>query len=180
MRNARLVASLAIVLALGACVVGPPPGPTVLAIPAPGKDPTAFRQDDLTCRGFAASQTGYLNPSQAAAQSAVGSAAVGTLMGAAAGALIGAAAGNPGAGAAIGAGSGLVLGSAAGAGNAYASAGSIQAAYDGAYTQCMVAHGNTVRRSAGFAAAYPYYPAYAYPYGAPAYGYPPYAAPWGW
>jgi len=166
--------------ALSGCVVAPPAGPSVMALPGAGKDYQAFQQDDLLCRQYAAGQTGYANPSQAATQSAVGSAAVGTAVGAAAGALIGAATGNAGAGAAIGAGSGLLFGSAAGAGNAYASASSVQAGYDIGYSQCMVARGDTIQALPTAYAAYPAYPyGYAYPYysyPAYGYGYPAYGA----
>ncbi len=148
MRCARFLlplgAAITGAIGLAGCAVAPPPGPSVLAVPGAGKDFQAFQQDDLLCRQFATARTGYANPSQAATQSAVGSAVVGTAVGAAAGALIGAAAGNPGVGAAIGAGSGLLVGSAAGTNNAFASAGAVQNAYDISYTQCMIAHGNTV------------------------------------
>ena len=164
-----LAATVAGALGLAGCVAPPPAGPSVMALPGAGKDFQVFQQDDLLCRQYAAGQTGYANPSQAATQSAVGSAVVGTAVGAAAGALIGAAAGNPGAGAAIGAGSGLLVGSAAGAGNAYTSAGNVQAGYDIGYAQCMVAHGDTVQPAPTAYAGYPAYP-YGYPY--PAYGYP--------
>jgi len=36
----------AIALALCACVVAPPPGPTVMALPGQGKNLEAFQQDD--------------------------------------------------------------------------------------------------------------------------------------
>ena len=158
-----LGSAIAGALGLAACAA-PPPGPSVMALPGGGKDFQAFQQDDFVCRQFAAAQTGNANPSQAATQSAVGSAAVGTAVGAAAGALIGAAAGNPGAGAAIGAGSGLLVGSAAGANNAFASGGAVQSAYDMAYIQCMVAHGNTVQPApVGFAGSPGFGPVYAPP-----------------
>jgi hypothetical protein len=164
------------VLALGACAVAPPTGPTVMVMPGKGKDLAAFQQDDAVCRHYASAQIGYGSPAQAATQSAVGSAVVGTALGAAAGAAIGAAAGNPAAGAAIGAGSGLLLGSAAGAGNAAYAAGALQQRYDVSYAQCMVAEGNTL--PSGMAAAtggYAYPSPYAYPYPAyPAYPYSPY------
>lgn len=138
---------LTAVLALGACVVPPPSGPSVMALPGPNRDFAAFQQDDAYCRQFASWQSG--NPQQAAAQSALGSAALGTVAGAAAGALIGAAGRNPGAGAALGAGTGLALGSVAGSNAAWASAGNIQARFDMAYTQCMIAQGNTVQPGPG-------------------------------
>src|SRR4051794_24993429 len=144
MRRAPPLVSATALLALGACTVPPPAGPSVMALPGQGKDFAVFQQDDMACREFAWQQTGGASPSAAASQSAAGSAAVGTVLGAAAGAAIGAAAGNPGAGAAIGAGTGLLAGSAVGANNAAATYGSVQQYYDVSYSQCMIAHGNTV------------------------------------
>jgi hypothetical protein len=168
-RGTRLTATLAGmagVLALGACAVAPPAGPTVMALPGQGKTFAQFQQDDFTCRGWAAQQTNFQQPAQAGTQAAVGSAVLGTAVGAAAGAAIGAAAGNPGAGAAIGGATGLLGGSAIGANNAAASQFSLQQRYDIAYTQCMFAHGHTVQSPppgySSFATAWPYgpYPAF--------------------
>ncbi|SDE28744.1 glycine zipper family protein [Belnapia rosea] len=170
----RSTAALAGALALGACTVAPPTGPTALMFPPQGKDLTQFHQEDASCRGYAQQQIGGGSPQQAANQSAVGSAALGTALGAGAGALLGAAGGNPGAGAAIGAGGGLLAGSAVGAGNAQASAGSLQQRYDTAYVQCMAASGN---RQPNYAAvtSYTYAPGTYYdPYGAPTYWGAPY------
>ena len=166
-------AGIAGVVALGACAVVPPAGPTVMALPGHGKSFPAFQQDDVTCRGYAQQQTGYQQPGQAGNNAAVGSAVLGTVIGAAAGAAIGAAAGNPGAGAAIGGATGLLGGSAIGANNAAAGEAGLQQHYDIAYTQCMYVHGNSVQSApsgyAGYAA-----PGYGYGYGYPAY---PYYAP---
>jgi len=156
-------------LALSACAVAPPTGPQVAAMPGPGKNFAQFQQDDYTCRQYASGQTGGVAPAQAANQSVVTSAAVGTAIGAAAGAAIGAAAGNPGAGAAIGAGAGLLTGSAAGANAAQVSGGNVQRRYDIAYTQCMAANGEKVQ-DVTYVQQAPG-PVYAYP--APAYGYYP-------
>jgi hypothetical protein len=166
------------VLALGACTVAPPSGPSVPVMPGPGKSLTQFNQDDLSCRNYANTQTNGVQPQQAANQAAVGSAVVGTGLGAAAGALIGAASGNAGAGAAIGAGAGLIGGSAVGANNAQAAAGNLQERYDIAYQQCMASSGNSVPppapvaygAPAGYYGPGPYYgPAYVGPgyYGGP-------------
>ena len=151
-------------LALAGCVVPPPTGPSVMALPPQGKNFTQFQQEDASCRQDAGGQIGYANPAAAANQTAVGSAAVGTVVGAAAGAAIGAAAGNPGLGAAVGAGSGLALGAGAGAANAAAVGGDLQQHYDIAYTQCMYAHGNQVSSPPPGQLAYAGYP-YGYPYG---------------
>jgi outer membrane lipoprotein SlyB len=177
MRIARLGTAVIAVLALAGCAVAPPSGPSVMAMPGQGKSFEAFQGDDAACRQYAAQQTG-IAPQDAATQSLVGSAALGTVLGAAAGAAIGAAAGNPAMGAAIGAGSGAVLGTGYGAGAAQYSASSVQYRYDTGYVQCMSAKGESVQMptaQTAYAApaygypAYPYYPAYSYPYYGPAY-----------
>ena len=177
-------------LALGACAVAPPTGPSVMALPAQGKSFEQFQQDDATCQQFAAAQIGYGSPAQAATDSAVSSAIVGTALGAAAGAALGAAAGNPALGAAAGAGAGLLFGSAAGANAANVSSAALQERYDMRYLQCMSAKGESVPVASGGAGpgptayaapgpyvypAYPAYPAYypyypGYYYGPPVYG----------
>jgi hypothetical protein len=168
----RIAATLGLIglASLSACAVAPPTGPTVLAVPGKDKSFAQFQQDDGSCRNYAQDRIGPTSPSEAATQSGVGTAAIGTVLGAAAGAVIGGAAGNPGLGAAIGAGSGLALGAGAGASNAAVSGGSVQRAYDNAYIQCMSGNGEQVQT----ASAAP--PGYAYP--APAYGYPYYPAPY--
>ena len=155
-------------LALSACAVAPPPGPSVMALPGQGKSFEAFQQDDVGCRQYASQQTGGASPGVAATNSAVGSAVVGTALGAAAGAAIGSLGGAAGAGAAIGGATGLLAGSAIGANNAAAAYGGVQQAYDVSYTQCMVARGNSVQAPPTGYAAYPYpYPAYPYGYAYP-------------
>jgi hypothetical protein len=156
---------------LGGCAVAPPTGPAVVALPGTGKSFEAFQGDDATCRQYAAAQIGNVAPADAAQQSAVGSTAVGTVVGAAAGAVIGAAAGNPATGAAIGAGSGLLVGGATGLSAAQASDMSLQRRYDIGYAQCMTAKGDNVQFPT--VVSYPY-PAYAY---GPYYPYYPYYPP---
>lgn len=160
-------------LALSGCVAPPPTGPSVMAMPAQGKSFDTFRQDDAVCRQYAAQQTGYTTPGQAATDSAVGSTVLGTVAGAAAGAAIGAAVGNPAAGAAIGAGAGFVGGSSVGAANAQMAGGAVQQRYDMAYIQCMAAKGESVPTAT--AGGPPSPPPGAYPPGYPPYAaYPPY------
>lgn len=133
--------SLVILLAvtgLSACVVMPS-GPSVMALPGTGKTFDQFRADDASCRQFAFQQVGGTSPDQAATNSAVGSAVVGTAIGAAAGAAFGG-----GTGAAIGAGAGLLTGSAVGMGAAQNSGYGTQRRYDYAYLQCMYAAGDRV------------------------------------
>ena len=73
MRRATVFIGLASTLALSACVVAPPPGPSVMATPGQGKDFQAFQQDDGFCRQVATQQTGGMSPQIAANNSAVGS-----------------------------------------------------------------------------------------------------------
>jgi hypothetical protein len=166
MTRAISAVGLVSVLALSACAVAPPSGPSVMALPAAGKSFDAFQQDDYTCRGYATQQTGGASASQAATNSAVGSAVVGTALGAGVGAALGSVGGAMGAGAAIGGATGLLAGSAIGANNAQAVGGNIQARYDTAYTQCMYSKGDTVQSapsgySGGYYGGYPgYYPGY--------------------
>ncbi len=177
MRRIAQPFALAGMLALGACAVAPPAGPSVMALPGKDKSFAAFEQDDIGCRQFAAQRIGVTSPQEAANQSLVNSAAVGTVLGAAAGAAIGAATGNPAAGAAIGAGSGLLFGGAAGANAANLSASDMQRLYDMSYIQCMYAQGENVPQDLP---GYAYAPRYAYPYAAyyPFYPYYPYYPPY--
>jgi hypothetical protein len=173
---ARAISAVGVVsvLALSACAVAPPQGPSVMALPAQGKSFEAFQQDDVSCRGFATQQTGGASAAQAANNSAVGSALLGTALGAGLGAALGSVGGAVGAGAAIGGATGLLAGSAIGAGNAQASGGNVQARYDTAYTQCMYSRGDSVQSAPG---AYPGYAGgygpgyYQGPYYGPGYGY---------
>ena len=125
-------------LLVGACTVMPT-GPSMLVLPGTGRSMDNFRYDDNECRQFAYAQIGGTSAQQAANQSAVGSAVVGTAIGAVAGAAIGGSQG-----AAVGAGVGLVGGSAVGVNSAYASGYGTQRQYDNAYIQCMYAKGHRV------------------------------------
>ena len=137
-------------LALGACTVAPPSGPTVVAMPGPGKSFAQFQQDDAVCRNYAQSQIPEAGQTAANAQNnSVATAAAGTLIGAAAGAALGSLGGNVGAGAAIGAGAGLLGGSAVAGNNTQATADSLQGRYDVAYAQCMVGHGELIQQPPG-------------------------------
>lgn len=137
MNHSRLALLLA-ALGLTACTVMPT-GPSVMALPGSTKTFDQFRADDNSCRQFALQQVGGVDANQAATNSAVGSAVVGTALGAAAGAAFGG-----GSGAAIGAGAGLLTGSAFGVGASQASGYNVQQRYDYAYLQCMYAAGDKV------------------------------------
>lgn len=136
-RAFRLTLLLALLL-VGACTTLPS-GPGVMVLPGTGKSFDQFRADDLDCRQFSSAQVGGTEPNQAATDSGVKSAAVGTVVGALAGAAIG---GSRGAG--VGAGTGLAVGALAGTGAAGGSAYGLQRRYDYAYIQCMYAKGHKV------------------------------------
>jgi hypothetical protein len=170
MNRAFPFVGLTAVLALSACAVAPPQGPSVMALPSQGKPLEAFQQDDAACRGFASQQTGGANATQAANNSAVGSAVLGTALGAGVGAALGSVGGAVGAGAAIGGATGLLAGTAIGAGNAQAAGGNIQSRYDTAYTQCMYSKGDSVQSAPGGYAAAGYPGPYPYAYGPGYYG----------
>jgi hypothetical protein len=147
-RRAACLPLAVIGAALSGCVTQRPAAPTVLALPAPGESFAVFQQHDMTCRQYASAQIGDKSPGQAAAQSGLGSAAVGTGIGAAAGALLGAASGHAGNGAAIGAGTGLLAGSVMGSASGRNAAQATQSSYNVSYTQCMVARGEHVEQPA--------------------------------
>ncbi|MGD0282875.1 MAG: YMGG-like glycine zipper-containing protein [Dissulfurispiraceae bacterium] len=133
---------LLVIAALTGCATLPT-GPSVMALPAPGKSFEQFQADDAICRQWAAQQIGQ-SPQQTANQNTATGAVAGTAIGAALGAAIGAASGHVGEGAAIGAGSGLLVGTAAGANAGQVYGWQAQRRYDIAYTQCMYAKGNQV------------------------------------
>jgi hypothetical protein len=143
------------VMALGACAVAPPSGPSVVAMPGQGKSFPQFQQDDEYCRNYAQSKTADAAQVSANAQNnATTTAVAGTLIGAATGAALGSLSGNVGAGAGIGAGAGLLGGAAVAGGNTQAAADSLQGRYDVAYAQCMVGNGETIQQPQGPAVVY--------------------------
>jgi hypothetical protein len=137
--------ALPLALLLGACATVPS-GPSMLVLPGSGKNFDQFRGDDYECRQFASVQSGGTTPNQAAEDSGIRSAALGTAIGAVAGAAIG---GHQGA--AVGAGTGLLVGGVAGASAGTHSAYSQQQRYDYGYQQCMYAKGHKVPVSGRFA-----------------------------
>jgi uncharacterized protein YcfJ len=122
-----------------------------MVLPSSSQSFDQFRNDDAICRQFADTRLGGATANGAAAESEVGSAVVGTLLGAALGAAVGG-----GRGAAIGAGSGLVAGSVMGLGASGSSMNSTQQRYDGAYMQCMYAKGHQVPVSGHISNQSPY------------------------
>jgi hypothetical protein len=142
------IISIAAVLALAGCVTVPN-GPSTMSLPGTGKSFDQFRADDFECRQYASAQIGGTTANQAATDSGVQSAAIGTVVGAAAGALID---GSSGAG--VGAGIGLLTGALIGSSTANASSYSMQQRYDVGYTQCMYAKGHKVAVPGRFASSY--------------------------
>jgi hypothetical protein len=146
-KNSKSVAAAALLpmLALGACQIAPPSGPSIVALPGPGKPYPQFQKDDDYCRSYAASRNQGAGQ-EAANQSnnANATAVAGTLIGAGLGAALGSLSGNVGAGAAVGAGAGLLGGASVAGNNAQGAADSLQGQYDTVYAQCMVGYGNTL------------------------------------
>jgi YMGG-like Gly-zipper len=134
----RFILVLPALLLASACTTLPT-GPSVLVLPGSGKSFDTFRTDDMACRQFAYQQVGGSTPKQAATETGVRDAAIGTAVGAAAGAAID---GSHGAG--VGAGAGLLVGALAGAGSGESSAYEVQRRYDYGYIQCMYANGHRV------------------------------------
>jgi hypothetical protein len=126
-------------LLLAACATPAPTGPGILVLPGTGKTFDQFRADDHGCRDFAYNSIGGPRAEEASRDAAVNSAVIGAAIGTAAGALIGG-----GEGAAVGAGVGLAGGSMVGADASRATSGSAQQRYDHAFTQCMYAKGHKV------------------------------------
>ncbi len=184
MWRTRLTIGITAALALSGCVVAPPTGPRVMALPAEGKDFATFQQEDMMCRQYAYDQSGAGYGAQVATHNAVGAAVVGTAVGAGLGAVLGSLSGQMGAGAAVGGAMGALVGGSSGASSAGVSAAGLQQNYDMSYTQCMYSHGNSVQNPpGGYAVGAPG----PYPYHGPAYGPAAYIGPsvvigggWGW
>jgi hypothetical protein len=131
-------------LSISGCAPAGPAAPSLIAMPSKGKSYGAFQRNDEVCQRAAQRAIGGRSPGDAANESVVGGALVGTALGALAGAAIGSGSGQAGTGAAIGAGAGLLTGSVVGTGNARRTGGAMQARYDTVYAQCMSAKGNKI------------------------------------
>lgn len=125
---------LLFVAALAGCATTPT-GPRVTSLPGTGMSFEQFRYDDDQCRQYAYAR---IDPN-AANNSGVRNAAIGTAIGAVAGTAIG---GHHGAG--VGAGVGLVGGGMAGASESQYVGYGTQQQYDSAYLQCMYGKGHKV------------------------------------
>jgi uncharacterized protein YcfJ len=143
-RSCCLVTLGILCFACSGCASPGPATPSFVAMPGKAKSFELFQREDQYCQSSAQRAIGYQSPGEAANQTTVSGAAVGTALGAVAGAAIGSMSGNMGTGAALGAGTGLVAGTAIGAGNGEVSGGSLQARYDTVYAQCMTAKGNRI------------------------------------
>jgi uncharacterized protein YcfJ len=132
-----LVIGCCIAAALLSGCVSMPSGPTVVAMPPPGKPFELFVQDDQLCRQWAFASIG--SGRDAAANRLAASAVTGAAIGAIAGALAG---DHHGAG--TGAALGTVVGSGIGSEQASMTAWTAQRNYDVAYQQCMYAKGNVI------------------------------------
>jgi hypothetical protein len=128
-RCARLIGALGGIALVTACTIPPPSGPTVMAIPPPGKNLAVFQQEDVQCRSYAAATIGALPPGRATSPAAASAASNATP--AEPGATIGGAAGYAGT-------------IAAGATYAASSAYDVQTRYDIGYTQCIYSSGNAI------------------------------------
>jgi hypothetical protein len=148
MKRLVLMASAGTVLLAG-CVVLPPSGPSLQALPGSRSSFEQFQFDDATCRQYATAQIGGRTPGESAQESAAASAVAGTAIGAAAGAAIG----GSSEGAAVGAGIGLLTGAMAGLGASETSYSVAQRRFDSAYYQCMYARGHKVPVSGRYAQA---------------------------
>lgn len=137
-RNKILILTTVITFFLIGCA-HLPTGPSIMALPAAGKNFDEFRADDKDCREYASTQLDGKSPQYSFNSSGIQSAAIGAGIGAGAGAAFGG-----GAGAAIGAGAGLLAGALFGRGSASTSGNIMQQRYDNGYTQCMYAKGHRV------------------------------------
>lgn len=140
-RMQRRLTVMSLVLLTGCATM--PNGPSVLVLPAPGKQLEQFQAEDNSCRQWAAQQIG-ITPQDTVNTNIAKGAVTGTALGAGAGALLGAASGHAGGGAAIGAGTGLLFGTAVGAGAGEGYGYDAQRKYDFAYVQCMYSKGNQI------------------------------------
>ena len=57
-RPVRAAMVLVPLVALGACTVAPPSGPSIVALPGHGKSLAQFQQDDQYCRNYAQERGG--------------------------------------------------------------------------------------------------------------------------
>ena len=131
-----IVSTTAAAALLAGCVTQPM-GPTIPVMPGPNKSLEAFQADEGVCEQYASQRVA--GQTEAANNTAIGQALLGTALGAGLGAAVGG-----GRGAAIGAASGAVVGTAVGANTSGWAQMSVQQRYDVSYAQCMETKGNKV------------------------------------
>lgn len=136
MKTRTIIAMLASATLLSGCVT-PPMGPTIPVMPGPNKSPEAFQADTAACEQYASQRVA--GGAEAANNTAIGEALLGTALGAGLGAAVGG-----GRGAAVGAASGAVVGTAVGANTSGWAQMSLQQRYDVSYAQCMSTRGDHV------------------------------------
>jgi uncharacterized protein YcfJ len=136
MKIRTIVATTAAAALLAGCVTQPV-GPTIPVMPGPNKSLEAFQADETVCEQYASQRVA--GQAEAANDTAVGEAVLGTALGAGLGAAIGG-----GRGAAIGAASGAVVGTSVGANTSGWAQMSLQQRYDVSYAQCMETKGDNV------------------------------------
>jgi outer membrane lipoprotein SlyB len=136
MRIRTIVATVAGAALLSGCVT-PPMGPMIPVMPGPSKSMEAFQADEATCEQYASHRVA--GGAEAANNTAIGEAILGTALGAGLGAAVGG-----GRGAEVGAASGAIVGTSVGANTSGWAQMSLQQRYDISYAQCMSAKGNNV------------------------------------
>ena len=134
--TASIIATMTAASLLAGCVTAPM-GPTIPVMPGPSKSLEAFQADEATCEQYASNRVA--GQAEAANNTAIGQALIGTALGAGLGAAVGG-----GRGAAVGAASGAVVGTAVGANTSGWAQMSVQQRYDVSYAQCMETKGNHV------------------------------------
>lgn len=128
--------TLSSLLVLASCASAPM-GPTVQVLPSPTKPFQVFQQDQADCKQYAQSEVA--GQADAVNQKAIGTAAIGAVLGG----VLGAAVGNH-QGAGVGSAAGALAGTSVGANSSAYGQRSIQVQYNNAYVQCMYSKGNQV------------------------------------
>jgi len=137
-KSLKFTALYGTTLLFAACA-STPMGPTVQALPAPGKPFEVFQADQATCKQYADDQV--RGQAERANTTGVLEGVGGTILGAGLGAAVGG-----GHGAAVGAAGGAIAGTAVGANTSGHDQHGIQVQYNNAYTQCMSAKGNQIQQ----------------------------------
>ena len=136
MKMRTIIATTTVAALLAGCATEPM-GPTIPVMPGQGKSLEAFQADETACEQYASQRVA--GQVEAANNTGLGEALIGTALGAGLGAAVGG-----GRGAAIGAASGAVVGSSVGANSSSWAQMSIQQRYDFSYAQCMQTKGDKV------------------------------------